>query len=254
MRTLFLGALAIAGCADISPHLPGGGGGDGDGDIRGDEPGGGGGGDDSDQPGGGTDDVGPAPDGGSPGDPVGATDAGAIPIPPTVTVDTFQDGTADGWAQYGGTASVAGGAYRLANAADTGKSAWYRPSDDLTLEADIRVASGDGDAGLFLRATNISTGIDTLDGYYVALNDNSDRVLIGTMDGTWTQLTDAPVTIDEGIWYHVKIEMVGTSIAVYVTDMDTPKIELDDDQWSTGSVGVRTFYTDSSFDNVKVIE
>lgn len=253
MRTIaILSTLALAACADISPDLPGGESGDGpdfgDDPDQGGNPGGGGGGDTGGDP---DEQVG-SPDGGLPADP-GDPDA-APEAMPTVTLDSFADGTADGWTVYGGSASVAGGAYRLANADAYGKSAWYEPTDDLVIEADIRVASGDGDAGVFFRATEIDDGIDGLNGYYAALNDNGDQVILGSMDGTWTHLASGGMTIDEDTWYHFKVVVSGENIRVYAGDMNTPKIDFDDDQWSTGAVGVRAFYTDASFDNVKITE
>src|SRR5690349_9483331 len=106
MRTIaILSALALAACADISPNLPGGESGDGP-DFGGDpdqggNPGGGGG---DDTGGGGGDDTGGDPDEqiGSPDGGMPAGDPDAAPVEtPTVTLDSFADGDADGWTVYG---------------------------------------------------------------------------------------------------------------------------------------------------------
>ena len=62
------------------------------------------------------------------------------------------------------------------------------------------------------------------------------------------------MTIDDDTWYDFKVVVHGDNIRVYAGDMSTPKIDFDDDEHSSGAVGVRTFYTDASFDNLKVTE
>jgi len=170
----------------------------------------------------------------------------------STSVDDFQDGNDTGWTRYGGTFATTGGVYTLSNGAGTGKSAWLTPSSDLTLEADVRIATGGGDAGVIFRASSIGSGADAMNGYYAGLNESGDALVLGRMNGTWTHLASAPVAVATNTGYRLKVVAVGSDIRVYMTDMNTPKIHVTDSTWSAGAVGVRAHFTDASFDQVAV--
>lgn len=170
----------------------------------------------------------------------------------SVSVDDFQDGNDAGWTRYGGSFATSGGVYSLNNASGTGKSAWLTPSADFTLELDVRIASGGGDAGAIFRATSLGTGADAMNGYYAGLNASGDALILGRMNGTWTELAAVPVTVNTNTCYRLKIVAVGSDIRVYMTDMSTPKIHVTDSTWSAGAVGVRAHFTNAAFDQVVV--
>jgi hypothetical protein len=171
---------------------------------------------------------------------------------PTTSRDSFSDGNDLGWRRVGGSSAVATGAYDLSNAATTGKSAWMvlGRRTDLTLESDVRIASGSGDAGVIFRATNLGSGADAMQGYYAGLNDARDTVLVGRMDGRWTQLAAAPLPVGTNTSYRMKVSAIGPRIRVYVGDMETPRLDIIDTTWSGGLAGVRAHYVNASFDNV----
>jgi len=197
-------------------------------------------------------DAGPLDDAAPPG---GDPDlADAAPPPPVVTIDRFEDGSDDGWTRYGGSFSIAGGVYQLANVDTVGKSSWITPADDLTVELDVRFDQGDGDAGAIFRATQLGNGIDQMNGYYAAVNVSGDVAFIGRMDGSYTRLGSETVTINRGSWYHLKIVASGSQLRLYVNDMAIPKVVVFDGYWDSGAVGVRTYLSASSFDNVTVSE
>lgn len=164
------------------------------------------------------------------------------------TVDDFQDGNDTGWTHFGGSFAVASGVYTLNNPSGTGKSSWVTPSSDQTLEVDVRIASGGGDAGAIFRASSLGTGADAMNGYYAGLNESGDALVLGRMNGVWTQLASVPLTIAVNTWYHLKVVAVGSDIRVYVTDMNAPKIHVTDGTWASGAVGVRAHFTNASFD------
>ena len=170
----------------------------------------------------------------------------------STSVDDFQDGNDDGWTRHGGAFATAGGVYTLSNASGSGKSAWLTPSSDFTLECDVRIAAGGGDAGVIFRASNIGVGYDSMNGYYAGLNESGDSLVLGRMNGAWTQLAAVPLAVAANVWHRLKVVAVGGDIRVYVTDMNTPKIHVTDGVWSAGAVGVRAHFTNASFDQVVV--
>ena len=165
--------------------------------------------------------------------------------------DDFGDGNDVGWARHGGSATAAGGTYDLANASTTGKSAWTLPytDDDFTFETDVRVASGAGDAGAIFRATRLENGADAMNGYYAGLNDSGNAVVLGRMNGSYTPVASAPMTIGTNAWHRLKVSVSGVRIRIYVDDMSTPKIDTVDATFASGYAGVRAHFTNASFDN-----
>ena len=98
--------------------------------------------------------------------------------------DNFTDGYGDGWTNYGGTWSVINGEYDIVG---TGGYSGGQKSiiddavgDDFTVEADVRMLSDGGnvDAGIIFRVSNPTTGADSYNGYYAALQLYSQRVLL----------------------------------------------------------------------------
>jgi hypothetical protein len=168
--------------------------------------------------------------------------------------DDFSDGNDVGWWHYNGAPSVSGGTYNLDNLNGTGKAAWNVPftNKDFTFETDVRISAGGGDAGAIVRATSLGNGPDAMNGYWAGLNDGADAVVLGRMNGSYTALAAAPVSIATNSWHHLKVTTSGPSISVYVDDMSTPKINATDTTFPSGLVGVRANYTNASFDNTVV--
>ena len=196
------------------------------------------------------------PDNDDPDDGAPADSAPPDSAPPgsVVTIDDFEDGNDDGWTRHGGTFSTAGGVYRLSNVDSYGKSSWITPPDDVTIDLDVRFEEGDGDAGAIFRATDLGDGSDEMNGYYGAVNVSGDIAFFGRMDGGYTALGSAPVSIDPETWYHLKVIAIGSELRLYVGDMAVPKVVVFDDEWTSGAVGVRTFYSSAWFDNVTTTE
>ncbi|MCJ7842891.1 carbohydrate-binding protein [Lederbergia sp. NSJ-179] len=128
------------------------------------------------------------------------------------------------------------------------------------VEADVQVVDGKGDGGILFRVNNPAHGkelnhnnADMLQGYVAYIN--KDGVHLGKFNYNWTYLEGSKLDdpIDE--WQHMKVVVNGTNIKIYVGDMDKPKIDYDDHSATAfihGKVGVRSFYSDTKYDNIFV--
>lgn len=182
---------------------------------------------------------------------------GPPPTPPPSSSfsDDFNDGNANGWTTYDGTWAVESGQYSV-NAGLGYKSVANGTNfSNFTCELDVMVsaASVDANAGLIFRVTNPSVGPDAFNGYYAGIDDNQDKVRLGRMNGGWTEITSAAVTINPNTLYHMKVVTSGSNIKVYVGDMTTPKININDATHAAGAIGVRSHQTHSHFDNVSAV-
>lgn len=167
--------------------------------------------------------------------------------------DNFDSGYANNWVTYGGTWSIANGQYTVGASAGSKAIARYTNFYDFILEADVSASTG-GNAGLLFRENYPATGTDSYYGYYVGISPNSQQLVLGKAANNWTQIGIASATIAADTMYHIKVVAIGSNIQVFVSDMNTPKINATDSTYIAGSVGVRTCNADAKFDNVTVKE
>ncbi|ANY69352.1 hypothetical protein BBD42_24865 [Paenibacillus sp. BIHB 4019] len=162
--------------------------------------------------------------------------------------DDFSDGSDNGWTTYGGSWSVSGGAYGVNAGAGFKSIANGINLSDFVYEGELKMASG-GDAGLLFRVSDPAIGSDALKGYYAALNTNN-TVVLGKFNSNWTYLTGASFTVTPGTTYRMKVVANGATIKVYVNDMDTPVVTHSDSSYTSGGIGVRTYNSAVTFDNL----
>ena len=171
--------------------------------------------------------------------------------------DNFGDGNTDGWTRYGGKWSARG--VLKVNGGDGYKivvsDANYA---DFMYEADVRILSSDGEAGLVFRVTDADVGATAFTGYYVHINAGADRVELGKMGPKgWARIGIRNLPINMNVWYRLKVVAAGAHIQIYVNDnllnsSPYPKFDAVDDAFASGSIGVRTWFSDAEFDNVLV--
>jgi hypothetical protein len=180
-----------------------------------------------------------------------------LPIHPPVTTlfsDDFNDGNAVGWTNYGGTWAVQSGEYSVEAGSGVKSIANGTNFSNFTYEADIKVSSGTGNTngGLLFRTANPGVGVDAYQGYYVGISANGDFIQLGKANNNWTELSKVTMPIDADVTYHLKVIAAGSSIKIYVNDMVTPKININDTSFTSGAIGVRTFNTHTHFDNIRI--
>lgn len=121
---------------------------------------------------------------------------------------------------------------------------------DGTYQMDIKLTRG-GNAGFIFRASNFTESGDGLDGYYVGVEDG--RLMIGWMNQSWNHIKTAEVPeLKLGTSHTLKVSAFGPRIRVYLDGAAEPYIDITDDTYQEGGVGIRGFHAGGIIDNVKV--
>lgn len=182
--------------------------------------------------------------------------------PPVPARDLKPDFTKEGlsrWTPYGGGWLVKDGALTAtANPGGGGGCKVVATQTDfqnLVYEADVTAAPG-GDAGLIFRAAKPGIGADALLGYYVGIEPNAKRVIVGKIDGQWHELASAPSAIEPDKAHHLRVVANGPKIEVYLDGAAQPLVRVRDETFKSGAIGVRDYYADSdkrsaSFANIQ---
>lgn len=168
--------------------------------------------------------------------------------------DNFTTGM-NSWVQYGGSFFIESEECNATNieGGNLGSKLLAPATNfsDFVYTCKVKVKS-DGDAGVIFRVSRASFGADEYNGYYVGLNSSSKRVELGKANGAWTSLKVTAMDIQPNQWYQVKIVAKGSSIKAYVDDMTTPKIDFVDASFASGSIGVRSYRAQATWDDVSV--
>ncbi|HET7733587.1 MAG TPA: carbohydrate-binding domain-containing protein, partial [Paludibacter sp.] len=159
----------------------------------------------------------------------------------------YADGT---WAVTSEQATVSGYGKRT-----MGNTAWT----DYTVQTDITYTDVIN-AGIVFRVNNPALGgagtdpvlgTDFYQGYFVTLS--ATGIVLGKQNYNWTQLATAAGTYSLNTKYTIKVVAAGANIKVFVTDMNTPKIDYTDpNPFINGKVGLRSFNANVRFDNFTV--
>ena len=171
--------------------------------------------------------------------------------------DAFTSSFSPDWNYTDGTWTIdAGQAYVSGYGKRTlGSTGWsnYTVQTDITYNDLLN-------AGIIFRVNNPALGgagndpmlgTDFYQGYFVSLSSNS--VLLGKQNYSWTQLASTVGSYALNTKYTLKIVTSGANIKVYVTDMNTPKIDFTDpNPFINGKVGYRSFNAHVHFDNFTV--
>ncbi|MEZ5559640.1 MAG: PKD domain-containing protein [Pseudomonadales bacterium] len=170
--------------------------------------------------------------------------------------DDFDDGNLTGWTVYSGTWGVSNGeAYQTAAGA-----AWRWLQDltrsyrDFELEVDFKALSTASDAymGIVFRNPNTSNNQNTFLMYSL---DGWDYWRFYDWQSPATILADGGTGWDPGIWYHLRLRVVGDTMQLYVTPeggTETLQVEATSAAHPEGGVGLLAYNLNLRYDNVKV--
>lgn len=164
--------------------------------------------------------------------------------------DDFKNGDFKNWIVYGGGWFVRDGVFHSASNAHSGSHGLAGVKaivpatafKDFNYQATVSL-NDTGDAGLIFRVSNAAIGADSYRGYYAGISAEKNEITLGKADQKWTALKVVPMTIDASRPHDIRVEAKGKTIRVFVDAMAAPKIELDDESFSEGSIGVRRYTT-----------
>ncbi|BCM94412.1 hypothetical protein IAD21_06319 [Abditibacteriota bacterium] len=172
--------------------------------------------------------------------------------------DDFADKHFDNWVTYGGGWLIKEGAFGPSADAPSSKAiATKTRFRDFTYDANV--TPGDfGNSGLMFRVSKPSIGDDAYNGYYVGLSADRGEVELGRVNGKWTSLKLVPMTITANQPQRVRVEARGATIRVFVGNMNQPLIEVTDDSFADGAIGVRQYgakgdKSQGKFSNINVV-
>jgi hypothetical protein len=173
----------------------------------------------------------------------------------------FGDGRDYGWVKFGGTWTLDNDQYKAAGNNGAMSAAGIAYYEDLTYEADITPTQS-GKAGLFFRASDYGTGAYAFHGYLAQFETGNDQLELIRMDNgskfTIQTVGNIPISLNQT--YHMKIVAIGSNIKVYLGDMTTAKINVNDSTYTGGGIGLRVTGPNSQndttvlFDNVSAHE
>ena len=125
---------------------------------------------------------------------------------------------------------------------------------DGAVEADVRLADRNENAGLIVRVRNATVGIDNFDGYEVGISARDQNVILGRHHHDWRLLAAAKASVVPTQWHHLRAILEGPRIRVYLDGDTEPKIDFTDrpESMLSGSVALRTWNSDASFRNVRI--
>ncbi len=141
--------------------------------------------------------------------------------------------------------------------------AQHSESSNYSISADIRFdllfpETHYGDAGLVIRTTDPEQGVDSYQGYYAGIRPGEQTAILGRASYDWHLLTSVPLAtpLSVGSWYHLTLSAHACKLTVTVIPENNGAIthleHIDPQCLSRGVAGLRSFYAQASWRNVKI--
>lgn len=123
---------------------------------------------------------------------------------------------------------------------------------DFTYQADVNVNTA-GDAGLMFRVSDPAIGADAYKGYYVGINPISGNIELGKASNQkWVVISSAKYPVKMNNNYKLRLIAKGNQFNVFLDGSEKAILSATDNEYSSGSIGLRTYNAQATFDSVKV--
>lgn len=161
---------------------------------------------------------------------------------PTTFTDNFETGSSNPWVNFGGGWQQKDGKYfsESYNIDGVKSIATNTRFSDFTYNTTVTLLNDELEGGVLFRASSPAMGVDALQGYYAAIASDGCLIL-GKMNNAWEPLATFKTDIQQNKPYNLRIVANGPNIAVYLNDMNTPKITITDSTYISGAIGLRQY-------------
>lgn len=123
---------------------------------------------------------------------------------------------------------------------------------DVRVTATFQTSSDSKPVGVLLRTTAASVGVDAQRGYFAGWVPHSGRLVVGRTDGaTWTVLGSRLVDVAPEVERVLVFDAAGTHLVARLEGLDSV-VEVDDDTFARGSVGLRVVNTAATFTRLEI--
>lgn len=159
-----------------------------------------------------------------------------------------------GWKILQGNWKVAGGAVSV-NSGPGYKLIRENPVvKDGSVEADLKFGKENQNAGFIVRVNNEQEGMDDFDGYEISIVPQRQTLVLGKHVHNFKLLKEVKATFGKDAWLHLKVEIKGARILVYLDNNSSPAIDFTDESSPllSGKIGLRTFNADVKFKDVVI--
>jgi signal transduction histidine kinase len=131
------------------------------------------------------------------------------------------------------------------------------PWQDLEVQADMRLAESDGEAGILLRTNNEEEGVHSYAGYFAGIRAIDGAMELGRSDFGWRSLARGrlPAHADPTGWVHLRVAAVGCELLFEATLPGGQASALhatDPDCLRKGSFGLRSSLTGARWKNLRL--
>ena len=176
--------------------------------------------------------------------------------------DNFADGDMNGWKTYAkelsGVHVIDNGLEVHSDVEDVIVTLDTNFSDqiyDATISIPKDNNSDSTHAGLLFRVEDVKSGVPITNGYYAGIS-TAGRVLFQRYfkSTITTMVFRDDVTIAADVEHHVRIKAIGQRISIYVDNLDSPLLTLNDTTWVHGMNGVMATGGTARFGNVSISE
>ena len=122
---------------------------------------------------------------------------------------------------------------------------------DGTVEAQVMLLEGGGDAGLVLKVNQAADGVDRLHAYNINLK--KDQIRLGKHENDFKALATSALVLAPNQWHDVKVVLSGARIRIYINQAAEPQIDYTDERpLPPGKIGFRSYAIGSAVRGIKV--